>query len=216
MASNTGRLALVVKLFHKLNREHFHSSIPTPKIRLSRRMTTSAGSVEYGSRQQVLTISIPYHDHYGWEGELLSTLKHEMIHLYLARYHRIRGHGKTFSALCAAIGTERFCKELPRRGPTYIYECPRCGTEYRYRKTVRFYCGPCHANARSNGSLLRMVRMIPARSNSQRAGQKAGAVSGGAARSGRQLSLPGLQKTSLNRRAARHRKKTRKRPPPRP
>lgn len=209
MEPDSSLLVLISRMFRKLNREHFHSSVPMPKIRLSRRMTISAGSVQYGHRQHTLTLSIPYHDHFGWGRELLSTLKHEMIHLYLERQRGIRGHGKVFLAFCESIGTERYCKELPRKRPLHVYECPRCGTEYKYRKKVRLFCGLCHTSSGRNGRLLRFSRTIPPRPTLNPPRKKPAGVSGRAARTGRQLTLPGLEAAPLKRKAARQKKKTR-------
>ncbi len=206
MASDSSQRTLVQRMFSKLNREHFHSSIPTPEIRLSRRMTASAGLVQYGEKRHTLVISIPYHDHFGWDGELLSTLTHEMVHLYLERYRGIRGHGKVFSSLCAALGTERYCKELPDEGPIYVYKCPRCGTEYRYRRKVRLHCGSCYPHIHHNSSRLRLIRTIPPQSDSKLKGKPLPDASYQAARPGRQLTLPGLNRTMPKQTAARKRK----------
>ncbi|MFQ5691808.1 MAG: SprT family zinc-dependent metalloprotease, partial [Nitrospinota bacterium] len=197
MAPDSSRLAFVSRVFHKLNREHFRSSIPTPKIRLSRRMTASAGSVQYRQGRNTLTISIPYHDHHGWDGELVSTLKHEMIHLYLDRYLGIQGHGKVFSALCEAIGTERFCKEIPRERPVFVYACPRCGAEYRYRKKVRLYCGICRNGSRPGATRLRLIRKTSPPPDPLPEEKALPRPAAGPAPIGRQLTLPGLEMDRL-------------------
>jgi predicted SprT family Zn-dependent metalloprotease len=200
---NSSRITIISRLFNKLNREHFRSSVPRPEIRLSRRMTTTAGSVQYGRTQHILTISVPYHDHFGWDGELISTLKHEMIHLYLARYQGIRGHGKVFRSLCEALGTERYCKDLPRKDPLYVYECPTCGEEYRYRRKVRLFCGRCPRSARPTTRLLKLVRTVPPRISSTPKRDRARRATE------TQLPLPGVQ-SPLKQRAARQRKQQKK------
>ena len=192
-AKEPSRLDLIVSMFHRLNQDYFHSSIPLPKFRLSRRMTTSAGSVLYGTNRHTMTISIPYHDHFGWGEELVSTLKHEMIHLYLERHHGIRGHGSLFSKYCKMLGTERFCRTRPERGPVYIYICPNCDAEYTYRRKVRLYCGHCHREGGFSDRRLRLTSTVHPSMEAAKASQPAPSLTNSAPRRGKQMFLPGLE-----------------------
>jgi predicted SprT family Zn-dependent metalloprotease len=144
MARGRDRLEHIKIVFRELNRKYFRSAIPMPAFRLSTRMRVSAGCVEYRQGRHLVSLSIPYHDYFGWDGELRSTLKHEMVHLYLGRYRGIQGHGREFLDVCRSIGTERYCKVLPFPRLQYLYHCPHCGTHYVYRKRVRLYCGRCY------------------------------------------------------------------------
>ena len=170
-------------------------------------MKSSAGSVQYGPDQRTLTISIPYHDHFGWGEELISTLTHEMIHLSLERTRGIRGHGKVFSAMCKALGTERYCKARPHAGPTYVYRCPRCKSEYTYRRKVRLYCGSCHPATDFRRTRLRLIRTTSPRTAPASVTQKPQRIPALAERTGQQLPLPGFEDSLRTRTAARHQKK---------
>ncbi|MDP6086447.1 MAG: SprT-like domain-containing protein, partial [Nitrospinota bacterium] len=207
--TDASRLDLVRRLFNRLNRELFGASLPAPKLRLSRRMKSSAGSVQYGSAHRTLTISIPYHDHFGWDEEIVSTMKHEMLHLHLERTRGIRGHGKVFSDMCKALGTERYCKARPYAGPTYVYRCPMCETEHTYRKKVRLYCGSCHPAAGFRRTRLRLVRTTtPLPAAAVTAAERPREIPALAERTGRQLPLPGFEDVLPERTATRHRKRT--------
>jgi len=209
--TDASRLELLRRLFNRLNRELFRDALPAPKLRLSRRMKSSAGSVQYGSAHRILTISIPYHDHFGWDEELVSTMKHEMLHLHLERTRGIRGHGKVFSDMCKALGTERYCKARTHAGPTHLYRCPMCKTEYTYRKKVRLYCGSCHPAAGFRRTRLRLVRTTtPRPAAAVTAPERPREIPALAERTGRQLPLPGFEDVQLQRTAARHRKKPRR------
>lgn len=154
------RLRHILSIFHSLNREYFDSSIPAPSFQLSRRMTTSAGSVVYSKNCHTVTISIPYHDYFGWKDELVSTLKHEMIHLHLEQTQGIRGHGSVFLKYCEMIGTERHCKSRPEKKSAYFYTCPNCQEEYKYERKVKLYCGICHIEKDFANQRLQLTRVI--------------------------------------------------------
>lgn len=158
MAPRRGCPEHVKSIFHELNRKYFRSAIPMPAFRLSTRMRVSAGCVEYRRGGHLLTLSIPYHDYFGWDGELRSTLKHEMVHLYLGRYRGIQGHGREFLDLCRSIGTERYCRVLPLPRLQYVYYCSHCRSRYVYRKRVRLYCGRCYAEKPRMWSGLCLLR----------------------------------------------------------
>lgn len=190
--TDRSRMRQILSIFHSLNREHFNSSIPAPSFRLSRRMTTSAGSVLYSENRHTVTISIPYHNHFGWKEELVSTLKHEMIHLYLEQTQGIRGHGSEFLKYCKIIGTERYCKSRPERKSVYYYTCPNCHEEYKYKRKVKLYCGICNRKKNFVNRRLRLIRVVHPSVETSEVNQSSSDLKI-LAQQTKQLHLPGLE-----------------------
>ena len=137
------RIEDAMTMFETINEEYFFNHIPLPTMRLSSRMTRCAGKVLFKPWEMVL--SIPYHDHYGWDEELWDTVGHEMVHLYLWKLNRPTGHTKEFKAICARIGAMMWAKPLPRASVCYVYACQECTNRYykcrRYRRPTA--CGRC-------------------------------------------------------------------------
>jgi predicted SprT family Zn-dependent metalloprotease len=144
MADIDQRLQLIAQTFAEVNHAYFDGVIPAPAIILNTKMTHTAGRVWID--QWTMEISSAYHDHYGWEAELVCTVKHEVIHLYLAHMKRPSGHTKEFKAICARIGTSRWCRPMPRRRPRYLYlvQCPQCHVpRWRGSWSTGLACGEC-------------------------------------------------------------------------
>src|SRR5262245_58539259 len=99
----------IAQIFDEINRMHFDGRIPVPEFDLSTRMTRIAGQVCFDDWRWRMTISVPYHDAHGWAEELVDTVKHEAIHLYLFWTGRPSGHTKAFTELCQQIGATRWC-----------------------------------------------------------------------------------------------------------
>ena len=105
-----------------------HLNLDNVKIKISNRMTTTAGKVRRWIYQRphhfAITISGPYHDNFGWGVELYETLKHEIIHI--AQPHDC--HGKSFHREMNRLGTTRYCRtqgrDLVMKGQ---YRCKACG-----------------------------------------------------------------------------------------
>ncbi|NIS71510.1 MAG: hypothetical protein GTO12_22020 [Proteobacteria bacterium] len=137
------RLKKVERLFDRVNREHFHGEIKRPIFRLSNRMKSRAGQVNLIGWEMI--ISVPYHDRYGWDGELENTTKHEVIHLFLRQKRKPSGHNRLFKEIANRIGAPYYCKAMPKRPYRYIFECPNCKREYKARKWIgsRYSCGKC-------------------------------------------------------------------------
>jgi hypothetical protein len=135
-------LRLVASTFDTINRQYFSGVIPTPTCRLSTRMTRCAGKVFY--RSWTMGISVPYHERHGWDGELVDTIKHECIHLYLKHVNRPTGHTPEFKAICSRIGARRYAYAMPRRPYRYEWQCPHCKcTRYTRRWQSNVACGGC-------------------------------------------------------------------------
>ena len=125
------RLQRIAQIFDEVNRTYFAGAIRAPRFLLSTRLTCTAGWVAYDDGW-TMAISVPYHDHYDWEDELVDTIKHETIHLYLAySYNRSCGHSKEFKQICQRIGASPWGKAMPRRRDHYRYHvvCPHCGRQ---------------------------------------------------------------------------------------
>jgi predicted SprT family Zn-dependent metalloprotease len=134
-------LERIRRLFFELNRHSFLGEIPEPEFGLSRRLRLS-GYVQFGRRRPRMVLSVPYHDRFGWDGELEGTLKHEMVHLLLHARNRPFGHTREFRRLCRQIGGRDYSQALPRPF-RYVYECPRCRRTFRYRRRVKLACAAC-------------------------------------------------------------------------
>ncbi len=121
--------------FRLFNIQYFAGKLPTPKIRYSRRLL-AAGL--YLRDHNEIVISERYHQLF--PREINDTLKHEMIHLIHFNHDRnFRKEAQRIGAACRAR-----THPLLRLPPRYIYECPRCGTEYPRRKRLRMAsCGKC-------------------------------------------------------------------------
>jgi predicted SprT family Zn-dependent metalloprotease len=153
------RIEDAMTMFESINEEHFYNLIPMPTFRLSNRMTSCAGQVSFKPLEMAL--SIPYHDHYGWDEELWNTVGHEMVHLYLWTMKRPSGHTHEFKSICARIGSTRWAKPLPRISMFYVYACPECGSRYnklrRYRRPM--VCGRCY-RLHNDGRYLKKFDLV--------------------------------------------------------
>jgi hypothetical protein len=121
-------------------------------------MSNVAGKVIY--RSWTVVISVPYHDQYGWDGELLDTVKHECIHLYLKHLKRPPGHTKEFKAICEQIGARRYAYAMPRRPYLYEWQCPGCQRLHHTRRwRANFACGLC-CNLHNHGRYTRKFKFV--------------------------------------------------------
>lgn len=80
-------------------------------------------------------------------GELISIIKHELVHYHLYRQGLPFKHGKEFKALLAEVGGKRYCQPVGAKKQwktMYLYACRLCGREYRRKRPVdtkRYICG---------------------------------------------------------------------------
>lgn len=83
------------------------------------------------------------------EEMLIGVIKHELVHYHLYYSGGKHDHGsKAFKDLLKKVGGLRYAPELtPKRKRTYkIYQCSRCGLEYKRIKKIntrQFVCGKC-------------------------------------------------------------------------
>ncbi len=156
----------LLPLFHRLNREHFDGCLAPggqslASVRWSDgRLRRSAGLYRRGrdpagQRFCEIVLSRPLLEPLPQEA-LLSTLCHEMIHVWVDRVLAAREvHGPHFRARMAAINAAqsgfvvsvRHRYPLPveaARGSRWIARCPRCGVSAPYRRRVRgLACRAC-------------------------------------------------------------------------
>src|SRR3990172_6251065 len=145
-------------LFNSFNQEYFQGEIPEPEFMLSRRMSSSAGYAS--SKAWQIGISLPYHNKYGWDGELKNTLKHEMIHLYLSMKKRPDSHTSEFKLLCQRLGCSVHAKQMTSRIIKYVYHCPSCKRKYYYRVKVELACGRCCNGVYNSKYKLNLWRIL--------------------------------------------------------
>jgi predicted SprT family Zn-dependent metalloprotease len=138
------RLERIADIFNEVNRDYFEGAIPTPKFVINNRLTRIFGRAS--SRRWSMEISPSYHDYHGWDYELVGSVKHETVHLYLYHMGRPWGHTKEFREICARIGGSQYAKPTPRRRPRYRYlmQCPQCEDRH-YRGTLgtNLACADC-------------------------------------------------------------------------
>jgi predicted SprT family Zn-dependent metalloprotease len=130
-------------IFDATNTDYFSGVIPTPCIRISSRLVANAGYVTY--TPWAMTISAPYHDVYGWDYELMDTVQHECIHLYLAHCGKPSGHTREFKRIAAQLGVSLTARPRPLATYRYRWACPRCGREHLSSRRLanRVACRRC-------------------------------------------------------------------------
>ena len=149
-------LVPLLPLFHRLNREHFESSLvkgsnPIVSIRWSDgRLKSTAGFYRrrlsgQGDNQSEIVLSKPLLSKLPQKA-LESTLCHEMIHAWVDLILKVReGHGPNFLRRMAAINssqdtfeiTVRHCFPVPIKHAKWLAICPSCRIKYPYKRLVR-------------------------------------------------------------------------------
>jgi len=123
------------RMFDHYNWMYFRGRLRKPKIEYSTRMTMAGA---FFPRMKLIRISRRYHELF--PEEIADTLKHEMIHLVHLR------HDIDFQAEAKRIGASVKARTHPSLGrpPRYLYECPKCGTDFpRQKRLVMASCGYC-------------------------------------------------------------------------
>lgn len=152
--------------------DYLYSNVFVPKVggigdpvRLGINARTSSGGLcrsHITYREIQISIYVP-------DGELDSTLLHEMIH---AKLPRSSGHGRDFMRLATILNVSRYCtglKEsvLVKKGLTafpWARVCPTCNKSWLYgrRPTGKLYCLACVRIYRyTEKSRLIIVRVVP-------------------------------------------------------
>jgi len=123
------------QMFDHYNWLYFRGRLRRPRIEYSSRMTTAGA---FFPRLKLIRISRRYHELF--PEEIADTLKHEMLHLVHLR------HDARFQAEAKRIGASVKARTHPLLGrpPRYVYECPKCGTDFpRQKRLVMASCGYC-------------------------------------------------------------------------
>jgi hypothetical protein len=111
------RLNVINDMFTLVNHTYFNRSIPPPLFYLDSQLLGRDGRIRAGYVKvspPSMHISIPYHAYFGWSAEeLLDTVKHEMVHLYLYALNKPWGHTEDFLGLCAGVGARRYAHSIP-------------------------------------------------------------------------------------------------------
>ena len=149
-----------------LKGRYFGGTLPPIDIVWSSRLTSSAGMFvshtgprarvdESGRPRRLIRLSVPLLQHLP-EGELLSTLAHEMIHQWQFDVRKRRpDHGTDFLEKMEAMNRDGLkitihhtLDEEVSAFMTYAWRCLECGQDYqRQRRTIRpkdHRCGACH------------------------------------------------------------------------
>jgi predicted SprT family Zn-dependent metalloprotease len=142
MTKESEHLQIIEWIFSAANKDFFQGIIPKPTFRLSTRMTQCAGKVNL--RTWSMALSVPYHDRYGWDDEIMDTVVHECIHLYLRRCGQPFHHGKMFKAIAQDLGVTVWAKPMPEIPYRYILICVQCGVVGKARqRRGHISCGRC-------------------------------------------------------------------------
>ena len=107
-SAEAGRIRL---LYDELNEQHFQGELPVPRLRVSRRMTRSLGTISYtgagggdgerGVREIALSADLLRERN---ARVLEETLLHEMAHAEAWLRHGHRGHGRIWRAIARRVG----------------------------------------------------------------------------------------------------------------
>lgn len=119
--------------------------LPAVRLRLSARLTRSAGMYRPGGDVALSTYFLAAHGPERARGVLLHELAH---HIVRARHGpRVAPHGREFRAVAAALGAELHAAAFPSPRTLYAYRCPGCGWEWlRGRRIARgrgYSCARC-------------------------------------------------------------------------
>ncbi len=112
------------------------------KASFNGRLKTTAGRYLVGTGHIELNPS--YYEKYGY-GELVNTIKHELIHYHLHQMGLPYKHkDKEFKTLSDLLDIPKYAK--PMRKYNYIYTCIKCGVLYYRVKKMnlkKYCCGKC-------------------------------------------------------------------------
>ena len=138
-------------LFDEANRRHFGGRLPRVAVRWSPRLKV-AGQIVRSNR--LILLGLEYHCHY--PRDVLSTLKHEMVHLV----HW--DHDADFRRECARVRAAVHCKTYPGifRPYKYVYQCPNCGGRHPVRRRIHAACARCGRGFFEGRFRLRLVEYL--------------------------------------------------------
>jgi len=143
------------RLFDHYNWMYFRGRLRRPKIEYSNRMTMAGAFIP---DQRVIKISRRYHEIF--PEEIADTLKHEMIHLLHMK------HDSAFKSEAERIGASIKARTHPslQRPPRYVYECPRCKTDFpRQKRLVMASCGYCSKGGKYDARFKLVLKSSPGR-----------------------------------------------------
>jgi predicted SprT family Zn-dependent metalloprotease len=119
--------------------------LPAPRVRLSARLTRSAGTYRPPG---TITISRHFLRQHGLEA-CLPILRHEVAHhaVHHTAGRRVRPHGAEFRAAAARLDAPRHAPAFAAPRTVHGYRCPACGWTVlrgrRFPRRRRYSCARC-------------------------------------------------------------------------
>jgi predicted SprT family Zn-dependent metalloprotease len=119
--------------------------LPPVRVRLSGRLTHSAGIYRPGGDIAISTHYLAAHGLDGTRGVVLHEVAHHVVRSLHGR--NARPHGREFKAIATALGGSLHAESFAAPRIIYLYRCPTCGWEWRRGRKVRrgrrYACARC-------------------------------------------------------------------------
>lgn len=137
-------------------------ALPIPTIRLSGRLTRSAGTYRPPG---TITISRPFLVQHGLAATI-PILRHELAHhaVHHTAGARVRPHGREFQTAAAQLSAPRYAPAFYAPRTVHGYRCPACGHTWlrgrRLTQTRRYSCARCAPRYDDRYRLLYVGRVI--------------------------------------------------------
>lgn len=145
--------SILHNLYTALNKEFFNSTLPLAKITWDH-STLNAGKCilttdSNGKKEYEIVLSWKYHLLY--EDEVLTTLKHEMLHIIYP------DHDENFTREAQRINTHIFAKPVTIPAGRYKYQCKECKQDFFYDLINVLLSCPVCLDKQSKKSILEFI-----------------------------------------------------------
>lgn len=115
------------------------------RVRLSARLTRSAGIYRPGGDIALSSHFLAAHGVAGARGVLLHEVAHHVVRALAGQ--AARPHGREFKRVAVALGADLRAEAFAAPRLVYVYRCPTCGWEWRrgrrLRRGRRYSCSRC-------------------------------------------------------------------------